>query len=224
MYYSLAQIIVLGRGDDEGWMNILVLVVIAAVYGLGALIRAKGKKAEEQAPEQETSKPQRKPPAGGSRGGILEQIFREIQQAAEGKPTREPPPSDQTTRQQTAHPQAAVRKYAAEAKQVRQSQPISRPAKPKLSKPTPQVQPDFEILPELDTDIQALPEFKSKAAVGLPGKRKAMPAEVIESMHLSEVLADYEDPEELKRAILHYEILGSPLALRDPSKVIIGLS
>jgi hypothetical protein len=53
MYYSLAQIIVLARGNDiEGWKNILVLVVLAAVYGLGALIKAKGKKAEDQAQEQ----------------------------------------------------------------------------------------------------------------------------------------------------------------------------
>jgi len=217
MYYSLAQIIVLARGNDKGWMNILVLVVIAAVYGLGALIRAKGKKAEDQDQEQQT----RKPSAGGR--GILEQFFREIQQAAEGKPTRETRPSDQTARQPTASPPAAVRKYATETKQARQTQPITTPAKPKLSKPTPQVQPDIEKLPELDTGIQSLPEFTTNV-VGFPGKRKSMPAEVVESMYLSEVLADYENSEELKRAILHYEILGRPLALRDPSRVIIGLS
>ena len=222
MYYSLAKIVVLARGNDEGWMNILVLVVLAAVYGLGALIRAKGKKAEEQAPEQETNKPQRKPSAGGM--GVLQQLFREIQQAAEGKPTRETRPSDQTARQQTASLPATVRKYAAETKQARQAQPKISPSKPKLSKPTQKVQSDFEILSELDTDIEALPEFKSKAIFGLPSKRKPMPAAVIESMYLSEVLFDYEDPEELKRAILHYEILGRPLALRDPSRTIIGLS
>jgi hypothetical protein len=222
MYYSLTQIIVLARGNNkEGWMNILVLVVIAAVFGLGALIKAKGKKTEDQTQEQQTHKPQRKPSAGGK--GILEQFFREIQQAAEGKPTRETRPSDQTARQQTASPPAAVRKYAAETKQARQTQPITTPAKPKLSKPTPQVQPDIEKLQELDTGIQSLPEFTTNV-VGFPGKRKSMPAEVVESMYLSEVLADYENSEELKRAILHYEILGKPLALRDPSRVIIGFS
>jgi hypothetical protein len=222
MYYSLTQIIVLARGNNkEGWMNILVLVVIAAVFGLGALIKAKGKKTEDQTQEQQTHKPQRKPSAGGK--GILEQFFREIQQAAEGKPTRETRPSDQTARQQTASPPAAVRKYAAETKQARQTQPITTPAKPKLSKPTPQVQPDIEKLQELDTGIQSLPEFTTNV-VGFPGKRKSMLAEVVESMYLSEVLADYENSEELKRAILHYEILGKPLALRDPSRVIIGFS
>ena len=204
MYYSLAQIIVFARGGDEGWMNILVLVVIAVVYGLGAIIRAKGKKAEEQDQEQQARKPHRKPSAGG--GGILEQFFREIQQVAEGKPARETRPSGQTVRQQTIRPQAAVRNYAAQAKQANRVQPITAPAKPKSSKPTPQVQSDFEILSDLDTGIQSLPEFKSKV----------MPAEVVESRYLSEVLSDYEDPDDLKRAILHYEILGKPLALRDP--------
>ncbi|MBC8470211.1 MAG: hypothetical protein H8D56_12130 [Planctomycetes bacterium] len=211
MFYSLAQIIIIARGNDEGWMNILVLVVLAAVYGLGALIKAKGKKAEDQAQEPQARKPQRKPSAGGR--GILEQLFREIQHAAEGKPSRVNHATSQTTPQQIARPQTAIRKYASQAKQANRVQPITAPAKPKLSKPTPQVQTDFEQLSGFDTGIQSLPEFKSKD----------MPAKAVESGYLSEVLSDYEDPEDLKRAILHYEILGKPLSLRDPSRVFIGL-
>jgi hypothetical protein len=224
----LAQMFLLGRGNDvEGWMDILVLVVVAAVYGLGVIIRAKGKKAKEQTREQANRKPERKPAAGGR--GVLEQFFREIQQVAEGKPARETRPAGQTARKQTARPQAAVRKYAAEVKQSSHTHQITAPVTPKrpgleLSKPIPQVQPHFEKLPELDTGIQALPDFTGKAVAGLKGKRKGMPAEAVESRYLSEVLADYyEDPDELKSAILHYEILGRPLALRDPSGQIIGL-
>jgi len=211
MYYSLAQIIVIARGDD-GWINILVMVVLAAVYGIGALIKAKGNKTDDQAQEQQSRKPQRKPSAGGR--GILEQIFREIQQAAEGKPTGETRPPGQTARQQTARPQAAARKYAAETKQARQTQSISAPAKSKLSKPTPQVQPDFEILSEHGAGTQSIPELTTNV-VGLPSKRKRMPAQAAGTSYLSDVLFDYEDPDELKRAILYYEILGKPLALRD---------
>jgi hypothetical protein len=47
--------------------------------------------------------------------------------------------------------------------------------------------------------------------------------EVVESKYLSEVLLDYADPDELRMAILHYEILGMPLSLRGPSGQIIGL-
>jgi hypothetical protein len=178
------------------------------VFGIGALVKARGKKAEDQAQEQQTRKPQHKPSAGG---GILGQLFREIQQAAEGKPTQETRPSGQTARQQTIRPQAAVRKDAAETKQSRQT----APSKSKLSKPIPQAQPDFDKLSERDTGTQSLPEITTNV-VGLSGKRKRrMPSQSAESSYLSEVLFDYEDPDELKRAILYYEILGKPLALRD---------
>jgi hypothetical protein len=51
----------------------------------------------------------------------------------------------------------------------------------------------------------------------------AAPAEIPRAKYLSEILSDYENPESLRRAILHYEILGKPLSLRDPSEHIIGL-
>jgi len=112
---------------------------------------------------------------------------------------RESRPIGQPARQKIARPQPAVRKYAAEAKQAGRVQSRT-------------VQPDFEELPESTT----------KTAEGLAGKRKDM-AEVPESKYLSEVLADFTDPEDLRMAILHYEILGKPLSLRDPSGQIIGL-
>ncbi|MDT8302467.1 MAG: hypothetical protein RQ760_13365 [Sedimentisphaerales bacterium] len=220
MYYSLAQIIVIARGNDDGWINILVMVVLAAVYGLSALIKAKGKQPEDQSQEQQTRKPQRKPSSGG--GGILEQIFREIQQAAEGKSTQETRPSGQATRKNTARPQAAIRKYAAETKQARQTQSTSAPAKSKLVKPTPQAQRDFGNSAELDKGIRVLPDITTKV-VNLSDKCKRIPSQSEESSYLSEVLFDHENPDQLKRAILYYEILGKPLALRDPGENIIGL-
>jgi len=229
MNYSLAQIILVAQSrDPAGWMNILVLVLVAAVYGLATILKAKkGKKEQEQADEQQIRKPQRKP-AAGSRG-VLEEFFREIQRAVDPTQERESRPTDQPARPKVAHPQPAptVRKYADEAKQAGRPKPITPPAKHKrlgleLSMPASQVQPDFEELPELQTGIEALPEFTSKAVERLVGKRKGM-AEVPESKYLSEVLADFTDPEDLRMAILHYEILGRPLSLRDPSGQIIGL-
>ncbi|MCP4258122.1 MAG: hypothetical protein GY774_11590 [Planctomycetes bacterium] len=204
----MVQILILARGKGtEGWMDILVLVVVAVVYGLGALIRAKGKKNQDQAQEQ-PRKPQQKPATGGR--GMLEKFIIDVQKAAEqAKSAKESSQPSQRAHQQTAHPQTAARKYAAGTKQARHTPPISTPAKLKLSKTTPQVQSD--------------PNFKRKAVAGLPGKRKSMPAETDEYKYLTDVLSDYEDPEDLKRAILHYEILGRPLALRDSSRDIIGL-
>ena len=224
----LAQVIFTARSrDPDGWTNILVLVVVAVVYGLGAILKTKkAKKVQEQREEQVTRKPAPKPPvrkpATGSRG-VLEQFLREIQRAVEPTEERESHLAAQQAPKKVVRPQPAVRKYAAEAKPASRTQPITPPAKPKLSITAPQVQPDFEELPELQTGIEALPEFTTKTVEGLVGKREDMAAEVPESKYLSEVLADFTDPADLRMAILHYEILGRPISLRDPSGQIIGL-
>ena len=218
----LAQFILVARGNDiEGWWNILILVIVAAVYGLGAIIKAKGKKAEGQGEEEQGRKPARKPATGGR--GVLEQFFNELRNLAEPTQDRESRPPAQPAHRQIARPQPAVRKYAAQAKQAGRVQPRTPPAKYKLSIPAPQVQPDFEELPELETGIEALPEFTTKTVKGLVGKGEGMADKVVKSKYLSEVLLDYADPDELRMAILHYEILGRPLSLRDPSGQIIGL-
>jgi hypothetical protein len=194
----LAQLILAARGNGVGeWMNILVIVVVAVVYGLSSIIKAKGKKAQGEEEKQLTRRPTRKPATGGR--GVLEQFFDELRNLAEPAQDRESRPTARPARQKIARPQSAVRKYAAEAKQAGRVQPRTE-------------QPDFEELPESTT----------KTAEGLVGKRKGI-AEVPESKYLSEVLADFTDPEDLRMAILHYEILGRPLSLRDPSGQIIGL-
>lgn len=227
MYYSLTQICLQGRDFDiEGWKDILVLVVVAVVYVLGAIIKAtKNKKAEEQkqqALEQQDRKPQRKPAKGGR--GLFEQFIMEVKKAAEearaGTETR---PSGQTAAQKKVQAKSVLQKYTTQTKQQAPVQPKVTPAKPKVSKPATYVQPDFDTSSTLlDKGIQGLPDISTRL-VGLSGQKEAASSEVVESMYLSDVLADYEDSEELKRAILHYEILGRPLALRDPSAGIIGL-
>jgi len=220
----LAQLILAARGNDiEGWWNILILVIVAAVYGLGAILKTKRKKAEEQTEEEQelSRKPARKPATGGR--GVLEQFFNEVRGLAEPTQGRESRPAVQPAPKKIARPQPAVWKYTAEAKQATVSQPITPLAKPKLSIPAPQIQPDFKELPELQTGIEDLPEFTTKAVERLVGKRKDLADEVVKSKYLSEVLLDYADPDELRMAILHYEILGRPLSLRDPSGQIIGL-
>ncbi len=205
----LAQFILVARGNDPGgWMNILILVIVAAVYGLGTIIRAKGKKSQEQVDEELSRKPARKPATGGR--GVLEQFINELRGLAEPTQDRESRPPAQPAHRQIARPQPAVRKYAAQAKQAGRVQPRT-------------VQPDFEELQEIETSLEALPEYTSKTVKGLVSKGKGMADKVPESKYLSEVLLDYADPDELRTAILHYEILGRPLSLRDPSGQIIGL-
>ena len=71
--------------------------------------------------------------------------------------------------------------------------------------------------------IKTLNQRMQNVAVHGTGLSQEDMAEAVESKYLSEVLLDYVEPDELRMAILHYEILGRPLSLRDPSGQIIGL-
>jgi hypothetical protein len=106
----------------------------------------------------------------------------------------------------------AARRFAAEAEQSFKEQtpkPAPRPPKQSTSTQRPQIYQEEK------------PEIKP---VGAPiiqpagqGKRQDVFAQKPASQRLSDLISDYDDPERLTRAILHYEILGPPLSLRNPS-------
>ena len=198
-----AQIIPLAQKDDvDSWMNILFVVVLAVFWVVGGIIKANKNKREGRQEEQTPLKPAHKPPARSK--GLLEQIFEQARghvEPAQGRPSR---PSPQQPTSKLAALRSAAQKYAAEIEQA---------ARLQTTKPTPE--------PHIQPDIRELPEFTDKAVKKLHAKHVPVPAEITESRHLSEILSDYSDPDELRRAILHYEILGRPLSLRDPSGNII---
>jgi len=69
-------------------------------------------------------------------------------------------------------------------------------------------------------------EKESKELISKPleDKDTAIRAKTPQAKYLAEALLDYADPDEIRRAILHYEILGKPLSLRPPfADRIIGL-
>jgi hypothetical protein len=53
--------------------------------------------------------------------------------------------------------------------------------------------------------------------IGVP-----IPSEIPVPAYLAEILSDYADPEKIRKVILHYEILGKPLSLRESPENIIG--
>jgi hypothetical protein len=202
----LAQIILAGRSDDaEGWMNILIVVVLAVFWAIGGIVKAKAKKTgapDEQLP----GKPARKPPLHSREA--REQMLRQLQRPADSAQgqRQQPHPSAQQPRMKFADLQAAVRKFAVEAEQNFQ---------PQSDKKTSELKP---VLTEPQNPPKAAEytEPIGKTVKGLQDKRASEPAQILKSEYLSELLTDYADPEELRRAILHYEILGKPLSLRDP--------
>jgi len=201
----LAQIILARRNDDaEGWMNILIVVVLAVFWAIGGIIKAKANKTGAPG-EQPPGKPAHKPPLHSREA--REQMLRQLQRPADSAQgqRQQPRPAAQQPRMKFADLQAAVRKFAVEAEQAFQ---------PQSEKKTPTLKPVLTD-PQIPPKTVEHPEPISKIVKGLQDKRAYEPEEMPESEYLSELLTDYADPEELRRAILHYEILGKPLSLRD---------
>lgn len=204
----LLQTILAQRNDDvERLMNILFIVVLAAFWLIGGIIKAKANKSGAQK-KQPPRKPARKPSVHSTEA--REQMLRKLKKPAESaqsKP-RQPRPATQKPRMKFSDLQAAVRKFAAEAEQAFQmdtEKPAPKPNKP--VSPKPQIQYDTVELPQTKSTI-----------IEKPQKKQALePTQTAESEDFSELLSDYSDPDQLKRAILHYEILGRPLSLRDHS-------
>lgn len=192
----LANFILVARSDDGlGWVEILIFVIVAAVYAIGNFLKSRSSRSQQGEQQQSRPQPRRREPLG---------------RAA----PRRPPPA----RPRQSLVSATEKQY--QRRTQRPTRPIRRPqpAAPKAPLVSEQVIPLPEPEPlELATLPSAVLLEESTEAVGARGA----PAQE-EAAYLAGILADYEDPEQLRTAILHYEILGKPLSLRDPSAHIIG--
>jgi hypothetical protein len=128
---------------------------------------------------------------------------------------REYRPIGKPKAKKVSYPQPAVSKLSIKIQQARPLQTIKTPEKFKPSEPTLKIQPKSQELPKLQPEIAELPQ---EPTITVPE-----PSEVHEAIYLGEIVSDYADLEELRRAILHYEILGKPLSLRGPGEHLIGL-
>jgi hypothetical protein len=190
------------RRGLKGWGNILFIVVVAIFYVIGSIAKARANKGEKQDQEGLGRKPQPRPFKG--RGGLQKQLLEEERRAVGPEPRRRHGPQVQPQRRRIARPQAAVRKYAAEREEAIKFASLG--GTEKLSEP--------ERLKEGE-------ELVSKDITKRKAEHVAVGRE--ETEYLAGIVSDYGDPEELRRAILHYEILGRPLSVRGPSERIIGL-
>lgn len=205
----LAQLILARRSEDaEKWMNILFVVVLAAFWALGGILKARAKKSQGGDARRSPRRPVRQPPAQSR--AAREQLLRQA-----GPPVRqaERRPGLGQARSRLAELRAAAQKFAAEAEQAFRAQVQGPPPQspPPIQKPTS---------PRGATDIAV----SSAQPPPAPAEQKPpAPEPVSASTNLAELLNSYADPDQLRRAILHYEILGKPLALRDPPDSAAGL-
>ncbi len=202
----LLQIILARRNDDaESWMNILFVVVLAVFWVIGGIIKAKANKSETRSEDNLSRKPARKPPVHSREA--REQMLKRLQRpvgSTQGQ-RQQPRPATQKPRVKFADLQAAVRKFAVEAEQAFQAN---------TKEPAAELKPALKESP-IKAEAMEPAEPIDKTFKGLQDERGSESAQMPESEYLSELLTDYADPEELRRAILHYEILGKPLSLRD---------
>jgi hypothetical protein len=127
---------------------------------------------------------------------------------------RQAQPSAEQARTKLAEWRAAARKFAEEAEQAFRAQ---------MSEPSPVPPPQTFHKPKPKPAVQETPEFIAKLSVTpvespAPSEPEQPPGE-----YLTELLADYADSDQLRRAILHYEILGRPLSLRESNESATGL-
>jgi len=209
----LAQIILAARRKDtEGWIQILVFVVLIVFYALGSIVKAKSRKLEQEEEEEEQLAPKgpRKPPESLRR--LQKESLRQARAPAGPAPSTGYERQIQPVRRKVVRPEPVVRKPLTKKKEPTPLPAIEMPEVSELPLLEPQVEHGIEELPEFTTETLEKLEAKS---LGFAAQKP-----VVEDV--SRPVLDYTDADELTRAILHYEILGRPLSLRDPSQRIIG--
>jgi hypothetical protein len=206
----LAQIVLARRNEDvEGWMNILFVVVLAVFWALGGILKARSSRSAQSRQKQPLApKLARRPPPSS---GLREQLLKEPRHPA-GRAERRPyRPGAQEARTKLAELRAAARKFAAEAEQAFRLQMAEAVPEPQQPLPKPRIEPSAQETPESAARFPVAPQEPD------PGPLETPPEE-----YLAELLSDYADSDHIRRAILHYEILGKPLSLRDPSQHTVG--
>jgi hypothetical protein len=192
-------------------MNILVVIVMAVIWMVGGIIKAVKAKTEDQ--QQKRNAPIRKP--SDQRRGVQQQQKRQVPVQRTHRPAgpakQVEQPSIPRKRSTLADLREAARRFAAEAEQAfkepdSKHKPAPRPSQ--KTKDTPKLQIYQDTTPETEAKTVSSPIIKTSDKQDSFAKTAA-------SQQLYDLISDYDDPEKLRKAILHYEILGPPLSLRN---------
>lgn len=199
------------EGEDRGWMQLLIFVVVAVLYGLASIVKARKRKLDVEEEEQPAHK---LVPAGR---GVRHQPVRQTQRAVRPEPAREAQQGPQPRphpRPTAVRPRSALQAFIAEIKRAAQGEILQPAEEPKLSPAPPTVQAQPQEPPTFTA--KPLPSALSKS-LALGAKQ---PAQVD---YLGELIPWFSGPDDLRRGILYYEILGKPISLRNPGEHLIGL-
>ncbi len=237
----LAQFGPLAQGSGfEDWANILFLVVVAALWLLGALVKAiGGRKSTQTQPDQERTLTERRQSGGTWQERLVrkaDEVRRRLQEEAGlEEPQRRRPPAREPGSRPPQSPGGKVTvRTGPRGESVMVYEPSQRqPSAQREQQATHQREAQravtaarqYTTIPKVEL---ARREGSEAMSAGLP-LVMAEPTEPLEPDRVQlttqrehggyepTAVIDYSDPEALKKAILHYEIFGKPLALRDAS-------
>jgi hypothetical protein len=220
MNYYLLQFCLAAQNDDfEKYMNILFLVVLAAFWLIGGIVKVKSEQAKRRKSKQPPRDSASRPSAASKDAGelILEKILGSfipdsaVKQRSVSQQTFKKPP-DSLTDKPKHIPKSRADKLALRQK-------MNQMRKQRLLSQKQSVEPKFDELTPIDADIQKLPEFTAEAVKNIePSYRKDQT-----TVTMSQYLPDFSESDSLRKAILYYEVLGRPLSLRDSSDPFMGL-
>lgn len=204
MQYVIAQIVLARRSEDaNSWMNILIVVIMAAFWIIGGIVKSRQKQSAGQE-KQPPRRPTPKPPEPGKAA------------PAQSRRPTQPCPAMTTPR---AGPYPPVQRPGA-----RPAPPRSIPGQPA---PIPQMrrpkQPTSTPLPQMpQVGHEEIPHLDRRFPTDLGPKPFSPTQEAPKPEPLVEPLVRLAGAEQLRMAILHYEVFGKPVALRGPAEYLIA--
>ena len=216
-YLFLQLLIAQNRDDVEKWVNILFIAVLAVFWLLRGVVKAKVDEVQRQKQKQPPVDKTRSPSSAKKQWSesLLEKILG--QSDLSSQPHRRP--VSQNTMAKAASSRALKHKLISKSKPDK-SFPYQADKKRKASRfylSKPSLEQNIQDLQKIDTNLQELPEFTTKALESISDKPLSKSSDITQAKYLSELIWDYQNTDELRKAILHYEILGKPLSLRDSS-------
>ncbi len=205
----VATILLARNGESEGggWIQLVIFVILGLVYALGGLAKMKAKKAAETEDQDKADEsPKRRP-----RYKPLDSITLPRQT----KPKRAPAPQQRVSRitprparqisRPTQIPVYQEHKRVVRVPEVKKEQvrPVAKTVLTAVKEPAPSsvVSPELGSIEKLKVEVSRKPKKEKLELAGKP-------------------VLDYENRDALRGAIVHYEIFGKPLSLREPTQHI----
>jgi hypothetical protein len=221
-----AQFDMLAQGSGiEEWVNILFIAIMAILWLVGGLLKAASKRKPQQKPGGlATGSPQQQE----SWQERLRRKAEEMQRRLEGQTGlraegERPRPAQRPTARPSQVPGGKVTvREGQKGESILVYEGPQTQTTTSFGSPAPsQVQPSIE-RERHGPPVRPISERLPRVTAGPPeslelGELKVETSDESAGFQSAEVI-DYSDPDALKKAILHYEILGKPVALREESE------